>query len=266
MFRPKCPITPRPGLYAAALAALLAGATVQAARVSIISSPGIIDEEGRGFFPELAQILYGDEIDVHASMFPPSRAIWVFEGRKADVLFAMPVCRMEGASYLRFGLHDYELFVGRVGQPLPKPGDNLAGKTIAVVGGLAHPLRKRQPDWKWYETRDYQQALRMLAAGRVDYVYGFAFLMDQVMTDLKLNSQLRYDLGRPFDQVIPALAVHNDAAGLAEAKRLEVRFRAMVSDGSYLRLMRSYGYPMWYYQDGLNGRIGVTLASDCPAE
>lgn len=266
MSRPTQGAVLRQGLCCTVMAALLAAAPLQAATISIISSPGIVDEEGHGFFPELAQQLYGDEVNVKGSLYPPSRAIWMFDTRRADVLFAMPVCRMEGASYLRFGLHDYELFVGRVGQPLPKPGDNLAGKTIAVVGGLAHPLRKRQPDWKWYETRDYQQALRMLAAGRVDYVYGFAFLMDQVMADLKLSSQFRYDLSRPFDQVIPALAVHGDAPGLAEAKRLETRFRSMVADGSYLKLMRSYGYPQWYYQDGLNGRIGITQASDCPAE
>ncbi|WP_159670879.1 ABC transporter substrate-binding protein [Andreprevotia sp. IGB-42] len=251
------------------LAVLLCAAVlpVQAASpVALMSFPGFTNEDGTGFYPDLVRALYGDEVDVKESLFPPSRALWMFDTHQTDVLFAIPVCRWKDAHFLSIGLHDYEVFVGPVGQPLPKPGDSLAGKSIAVVQGLTHTLRKRHPEWQWYDTLNYQQAMRMLMVGRVDYVYGYAFLMDQTINQLKLGKTLRYDLGKVFDQTIPALALHADARGVAEARKLEGRLKAMIASGGYRKLMQSYNYPLWYYQDGLAGQITLTRQADCPQQ
>jgi len=250
-----------------AVAFAVSAAPEPAVTVAIIPLPaGLANEDGTGLFPDLFDALYAGEPDYYFRLYPAKRAFRMFDDNKAQVLVSVPVCRWKASHFLSLGLQDYELFLGRVDQDLPKPGDNLDGKTIAVVAGFTHLLRARQPDWKWQEARDYESAIGMLMIGRVDYVYGYAFLIDRSVARLKLTKAVHYDEQRVFDNTIPAIAFHADANGLAEAKKLQTRMKELIADGRFQRLMKSYDYPDWYYRDGLTGNITITRLDECPAD
>lgn len=249
-----------------AVACLVHAMPAPAVTVAIIPFPGgLANEDGTGLFPTLLAESYAGQPDYRGQLYPAKRAFQKYDNGEVNVLVSVPVCRWRDSHFLTLGLRDYELFLARAGQYLPKPGDELAAKTIAVVAGYTHPLRNRHPEWKWHETRDYELAIQMLIIGRVDYVYGYAFLMDRSVARLKQEKAVHYDAKRVFDNTIPAIAFHGNANGLAEAKTLQASLTAMVALGRYLRLMQSYHFPDWYYSDGLAGKITITAQNECSA-
>jgi len=200
------------------------------ARVAIVLVQGALTRAGH---PSSTTILSNDFARVveriQSGEFDGSAALWKTSEREKILRFSVP--------YLENRL----VLVGREGSPVDvRSMAELAGKRVATVSAYAYGevlATTTGPEFVLGESDEAN--LRKLLDGEVDYVLADELLIHHVFKHQTVEAEQALEVGRsPLVSRKLHFAVRRDHPGSEEiVQRFDVAIRAMMTDGSYHRVL-----------------------------
>ncbi len=208
----------------------------------------VIDEQGEatGYFADLMKAMLDQAgYDFELKEFPAARYYRSIVKGEIEVQFVqrnVPVLEQSLRIYPEpLFILDIELYWMPETAPLAKP-EALSGQSLIAIhgfyyAGLLDKLRQSHPDIVVQVAPDYEAAVRMLAAGRADYLMSYRLITAAAAERFQVQNLQSLRIGQsPYH-----LGVHNSLPdGQQIMDRLYVAYRGLVEQGFMQALEAKY--------------------------
>ena len=239
----------------AAASILLFASTLQAQDVVRITTfefaPYVRNDEGKakGISVDIVSEAFARmKQPVAIEIYPPARAIKMYENREVDGLFTMKKTPERKLTVLfpskPLIVQDFVFFV-RKGSGIAFAGDlaMLSDKRIGVVTGLTYGDKFNQAAKSGAVKTDpavtLEQSFKKLLVGRVDMVVSSRFVgMDTLM---RMHATDQIEVGGPPIDRLPSYLVLQIGKHETLAHRFDQVLDGMQKDGTITRILRAYG-------------------------
>ncbi|MCO4756278.1 MAG: transporter substrate-binding domain-containing protein, partial [Bacteriovoracaceae bacterium] len=215
--------------------------------------PGnMVTPEKKGFIIDLLHFGLGQDYELKLNLLPPVRAFENFQNDKCDILathMEKTIKDKNGNPYsveLPTGLEDY-LTVFFINKKSTEKFYSDHGKRIVAVKQWNIPRALTEAK-SLYSAMSLKGAVKMLQAGRADYLVGFHYLIQSYISKYKLEN-IVHDEAIKVDLKSVVLLVNPSKEAQEIKKRYKTRILKSLKDGTYDEIYKRNKAPDWLLQD-----------------